>query len=232
MVGVGSPVQAVSLDEPLELVRRAMRGDNKAVRALVQHLTPVLQTRAVRALLRCSRGLLPRDIRQEVEDLVQTAFSILFAGGGKLLFDWDPRRGKSFEGYVAMVADSRLSSVLRTRRGCVWPDDPMEVEELETSARFQIGPEPEIHSREELQLVLRRFREVVSERGYELFVLLFVEERPAEEVSAITGLSVENVHTHKSRLGKLARRVAGEVLTGDNHSFDLVADRRRGKGRR
>lgn len=223
--------QSASHDEPSELVRRAMRGDARAVRALVERLTPILQARAARALLRCSRGLLPRDVRQEVEDLVQTVFSVLFANGGKLFLDWDPERGKSFDGYVSMVADSRLTSVLRTHRGRVWPDDPTEVEDLETSAEFQIGPEPAIVSRDALRLVLRRFREVASDRAYELFVLLYVEERTAEEVSAITGMSVENVHTHKSRLGKLARRVAHEALA-THPPPDIAAPRRGRQGTR
>lgn len=218
--------------EPLELVRRATRGDARAVRALVELLTPILQARAARVLLRYSRGISPRDVRQEVEDLVQIVLSALFANGAKLLFDWDPARGKSFEGYVAMVADCRLASVLRTRRGRVWPDDPMEPEDLESSAEFQIGPEPAIHSREELSLVLRRFREVASARAYELFVLLYVEERTAEEVSAITGMTVENVHTHKSRLGKLARRVAHEVLTQSPPAPDRAAPQRGRTGKR
>lgn len=227
-----SYLHSAPMDEPLELVRRAMQGDAKAVRALLQHLTPILHARAVRALQRCSRGLLPRDVRQEVEDLIQTVYSILFANGGKLLFDWDPSRGKSFENYVALVADTRLSSVLRTQRGRVWPDDPTEVEDLETSAEFQIGPEPEIHSRDELRLILRRFHEVANERHHELFVLLFVEERSAEEVSALTGMSVDNVHAHKSRLGKLARRIAHDVLSCSHQRRDVAAQPRGRQGRR
>jgi RNA polymerase sigma factor (sigma-70 family) len=230
-VGALSYSKTTPGDEPLSLVRRAISGDAKAVRALVQRLTPLLQARAVRALLRCGRGLLPRDVRQEVEDLVQTLFSIFFANGGKLFFDWDPGRGKSFDNYVAMVADCRLASVLRTRRGRVWPDDPMEMEDLESSAEFQIGPEPMIDSREELTLILRRFGEVATERAYELFVMLYVEERSAEEVSEMTGMSVENVHAHKSRLGKLARRVASEVLSSKDAYMEADLRRRRAPGR-
>lgn len=224
--------RSTSAEEPIELVARAARGDQRAIRELVERLTPILQVRAARTLLRYSRGLPPRDVRQEVEDLVQIVLSALFANGAKLLFDWDPERGKSFEGYVAMVADSRLSSVLRTRRGRVWPDDPMDTEDLESSAQFQIGPEPAIHSRDELSLVLRRFREVATPRAYELFVLLYVEERTAEEVSSMTGMTVENVHTHKSRLGKLARRVAHEVLGQSQPPPDMAAPRRGRQGSR
>lgn len=192
------------------------------MRALVGRLTPVIQARAVRALLRCGRGIAPRDVRQEVEDLVQTVFSILFENGGRVFFDWDPARGKSFNGYIALVADSRLCSLLRTRKGRVWPDEPTEEDALESSAEVSLGPEPVVHSREELEIVLRRFREVASERAYEMFVLLYVEERGAEEVSALTGMSVENVHAHKSRLGKLARRVASEVLAEGGYQSGTI----------
>jgi RNA polymerase sigma factor (sigma-70 family) len=230
-VGVFFVAKGTQVDEPLELVRRALRGDTKSVRALVQRLTPVFQARAVRALLRSGRGLLPRDVRQEVEDMVQTLFIIFFANDGKLFFDWDPARGKTFDGYVALVADCRLASVLRTRRGRVWPDDPTEVEVLENSTEIQLGPEPVVHSREELELIMRRFKEVATERGHELFVLLYVEERSAEEVSAITGLSVENVHQHKSRLGKLARRIAHDVLSYPNSAPHSAVRPQRKAGR-
>ena len=236
MVGILSLVKSTfgsspEPEDPLSLVRRAVAGDARAVRALVTRLTPVIQARAARALLRRGRGLSRRDVRQEVEDLVQTVFAALFENGGKLLFDWDPSRGKSFHNYVALVADSRLASLLRTQRGRVWPDDPMDDEALEASAEVLIGPEPVIHSREELDLVMRRFREVVSDRGHELFVMLYVEERSAEEVSRLSGLSVENVHAHKSRLGKLARRVAAEVLSedGDCQSGTIARARPQGK---
>lgn len=223
MVGILSIVRGPPEEDPLDLVRRAQLGDARAVRALVGRLTPVIQARAARALLRCGRGISPRDVRQEVEDLVQTVFSILFENGGKLFFDWDPARGKSFNGYIALVADSRLCSLLRTRRGRVWPDDPTEDEALESSAEVIRGPEPVVDSREELDLLLRRLREVASERAYDLFLLLYVEERSAEEVSAITGMTVENVHAHKSRLGKLARRIASEVLMDGGYQSGTIS---------
>ena len=53
-----------------DLVSRALAVDAAAVRQLVDLLTPVIQRRAARALLRRPRRA-DRDIRQEVEDLAQ-----------------------------------------------------------------------------------------------------------------------------------------------------------------
>lgn len=200
-----------------DLVERATDGNVKAVRALVERMTPILKARAARALVRHCRGLGRRDVGQEVGDLVQLILSVLFENHGKLIFDWDPTRGRSFNNYIAMVADSRIASLLRTRRGQVWPDEPTETDELDDSAEGHCDAESEVGSREELVLIMARFREAAPERAYELFTLLYLEERSAEEVSALFGLSIENVHTHKSRLGKLARRIASDVLWSDVH---------------
>jgi len=49
------------------LVRQALARDRSAIRVIVDALTPVIQARAARALLR--RG--PRDVKAEVEDITQ-----------------------------------------------------------------------------------------------------------------------------------------------------------------
>jgi RNA polymerase sigma factor (sigma-70 family) len=203
------------MDDTSDLIHRATAGDVKAVRALVGRITPIVKARATRALHRHGRGLARRDVGQEVGDLVQLVLSALFQDGGKLVFDWDPERGRSFDNYIALVADSRISSVLRTRRGQVWPDDPTEDEDLEDSSPSQRDAEAAVSSRQELSLILGRLRASAPDRAYHLFTLLYVDEKSAEEVSALVGLSVENVHTHKSRLGKLARRIASEIASHD-----------------
>ena len=64
---------------PPNVVRDALSGDRKALRELVDALTPVIQARVVRALLRRRGQAAGRDIRQEVEDMTQDVFSALFA---------------------------------------------------------------------------------------------------------------------------------------------------------
>jgi RNA polymerase sigma factor (sigma-70 family) len=204
------------VDETLTLVHQAAHGNPRAEKALIERITPILRARATQALTRRGHGRGGRrDVRQEVEDLVQMVFSVLFANHGKLFFEWDPERGKSFDNYVGMIADSRIASTLRTHHG-LWPDEPTEADDLESSAErhsdIPLDPEAEVRSREELAWLLDRVRKAVTQRVYEVFVLLYVEEKSAEEVSELAGISVENVYAYKSRLSKLARRIAEEGL--------------------
>ena len=59
------------------LLEQALAGSQAALSRLVERLTPVIQARAARCLLRTGRGAGPR-LRQELMDLVQQVFLALF----------------------------------------------------------------------------------------------------------------------------------------------------------
>jgi RNA polymerase sigma-70 factor (ECF subfamily) len=200
------------------LVRRAIEGDRPAVRQLVDALTPVIQFRVARALRRRKRAA-GRDPRQEVEDLTQSVFLALFANGGAALRRWDPARGMALPGYVGLLADHEIASILRSRRRNPWTEDPTDEEDdLAGDAPAPAGPEVETLSREALRVVVEGMREKLSERGLELFYLLFVEERPTEEICALTGMSADAIYAWRSRLAKLARQIAAEILSENEGS--------------
>jgi hypothetical protein len=56
-------------DSTTELLGAALAGQRAAVRALADHLTPVVQARVARVLLRRERGATGRDARQDVESV-------------------------------------------------------------------------------------------------------------------------------------------------------------------
>jgi len=199
----------------LALVRRAIDGDRQAVRQLVDALTPVIQIRVARALRRWRRAAWGRDVRQEVEDLTQSVFLALFANGGQALRRWEPERGLSLPAFVGLLADHEITSILRSRRRSPWTEDPTADEDLDEGARVDAGRGPELAalSRETLRALVDRLREKLSDRGLELFYLLFVEERSTEEVCAAAGLTPDAVYAWRSRLARLTRQIAADLLS-------------------
>lgn len=208
------------------LVARALGGERLAVRALVDALTPVVQMRVARALRRRRGAALGRDVRQELEDLTQSVFLAIFANGGQALRKWDPARGSSLEGFVGLLADHEIASILRSRRRSPWTEDPTAEEDLaEDAPAGDVGPEVETLSREALRTIVDRLRERLSERGLDLFFSLFVEERSTEEVCADTGLSPDAVYAWRSRIGKLVRQIAADLVS-ENEASDRRSPRR------
>ncbi|WP_437927976.1 hypothetical protein WMF37_01640 [Sorangium sp. So ce291] len=195
------------------LIARAMAGERSALRELVDLLTPTIQERAVRALFRRRRAAGDRDVRQEVEDMTQTVFLSLFSDGGRTLRQWDGARGLSLPGFVGLVAEREVTSILRSRRRNPWTEAPTEDDTLDQGVSEAAGPEPAMISRDTFEAIARRLRERLSERGLELFYLLLVDERSTEDVCAITGMTADAVYAWRSRLARQVRAIAAELAT-------------------
>jgi RNA polymerase sigma-70 factor, ECF subfamily len=191
-------------------LRRALAGDEHALDRLVRTLTPVIQGRVARGLLLRRTGPASgRNIRQEVEDLTQEIFLVLFADGGKVLRSWQPDRGLSLSNFVGLVAERQTASILRSGKRSPWKEDPTLPEDFTQAAR-ESGPEEITASREQLKLLLHRLTEELSPLGRHLFDLLFLRELPIEEVTRQTGMTPDAVYKWRSRLRRLACRLLGE----------------------
>jgi RNA polymerase sigma factor (sigma-70 family) len=194
-----------------DLVERALAGEPDALERLVAILTPVVQARVARTLLLRRRGAAAgRDVRQEVEDLSQDVFLLLFAEGGKVLRSWQPERGLSLANFVGLVAERRTASVLRSGRRSPWQEDPTLPADLDRAAP-ESGPEEIAASREQLRILQCRLTEELSPLGRHLFDLLFLRELEPADVAAQTGLSLAAVYQWRSRLRVLARRLLAET---------------------
>jgi RNA polymerase sigma factor (sigma-70 family) len=193
-------------------VRRALAGDEPALTRLVRTLTPVIQSRVARSLLLRRTGTAAgRNIRQEVEDIVQEIFLVLFAEEGRVLRSWQPERGLSLLNFVGLVAERQTASILRSGKRSPWKEDPTLVEDMDQAAPTpESGPEEAAASREQLKLLLHRLTVELSPLGRHLFDLLFLRELPLEEVTRETGLSSDAVYAWRSRLRRLARRLLDE----------------------
>ncbi|MFL6203532.1 MAG: RNA polymerase sigma factor [Thermoanaerobaculia bacterium] len=197
-------------EDSSDLVQRALGGDQTALTRLVDRLTPVIQARVVRTLLaHRSRLGSGRDVRQEVEDLSQEVFLSLFVKEAHVLRSWQSERGLSLENFVGLVAERQVISILRGRRN-PWKDDPSPAEELDVRAP-ESSPEDDLATREQLSLLLERLREELSPLGYQIFVLLFVQEMSVLETMAATGLSAVAVYKWRSRLRRLAPQLLADL---------------------
>jgi RNA polymerase sigma-70 factor, ECF subfamily len=198
-----------------ELVQRALAGEGEAFRPLVDALCPVVQARVARVILRSAAGRKQgRDLRQEVEDFTQEVFAALFADGARALRAWDPARGLSLVNFVGLLAEHQAASILRSGRRSPWTEEPMMHEDLDRSVGTAAAGDVRVDSRDMLERLLERLREELSPRGFMLFQLLLVEEHPADAVARDLGMSLDAVYAWRSRLGKLVRRLAGELESG------------------
>lgn len=190
------------------VVRDALSGDRQALRLFVGAMTPIIQSRVVRALRR--RGPSGRDVRQEVEDLTQDVFNALFAGEGRALRAWDPARGMSLANFVGLIAERQVASVLRSGRKNPWRDIPEELDEIEPMTELVPDAEPQFESRRELERLLDRLRASLSPRGLELFQRLYVDGEAVEDVALRMGMTRDAIYAWRNRVGKLLRTWSAE----------------------
>lgn len=212
-------------DRARAALRGALEGDREALEGLVEALTPVIQARVARALLRRRGSANGRDVRQEIEDLTQEVFLALFAKDAKVLRAWSPERGASLLNFVGLVAEREVASVLRSGRRSPWTEDPTLDEGLERASAVSEGPEPAVQSRELLEALLDGLRARLSPKGLGLFHRLFVDQGTVEEVSAETGMTADALYAWRSRLGRVVRELAAELMSEDRPS-----QRRSGRG--
>ena len=199
------------MDRERERVSSALAGDAAAVDWLVALLSPVIQRRVARALLRRAGG--GRSTRQEVEDLTQEVFLALFDNGGNVLRSWEPDRGMSLSNFVGLVAEREVASILRSGRRSPWTEDPTLSEELERASDDAPGPEARMVSQQILAALLDHVRATLSPKGLDLFERIYVREESVETVCSATGMSHHAVYAWRSRLGKLVREFVAEQMS-------------------
>ena len=206
------------------LVGRAIAREPEAVRALVRALGPVVQGRVAKGLFRRRGGSSQgRDVAQEVEDLSQEIFLSLFENDARALRAWDPARGP-LGGLVALIADHHVQSVFRSGKRRPWSADLDVLPEPDAAEAESRSPEAKVASAEALEVLLDRLRAELSPKGFDVFVRLYVEEQSIEAVAADLAMTADALYAWRSRLSKLAKRLARE-LDGAPVS-DSAAERR------
>lgn len=196
-------MSGVALHPDLQLVRAAVTGDRGSARSLIQRLEPTVQARIAWVLRNTRSGQVHR--RQDLEDLVQEVFVGLFARGGRDLQRWVPERGLTLDGFVALLAQRRVISILRSRRR-----NPFQVvlalmreQEPEEAPAVDQG----LAAREQLEKTLQRLGERLSPLGWQMFQRIFVSGQDVDIICRDTGLSIQAVYQWRSRLRGLLRRI-------------------------
>jgi DNA-directed RNA polymerase specialized sigma24 family protein len=192
---------------------RFLISDKSKEKLLIDAISPIVRFRVARTISRRLRKRPYFISSEDVDEIAQEVMALLFASNSRLLHAWDSCRGLSFNNYVGLVAERSASRILRVRLrrgeggldtvpGCVSDS------EVEDSVP---GPEDVFATREYSQIVVRRILNQLSPFGGELFELLVIKDRAVEDVCELMSLSREATYTWRSRLAKLARRVAKEV---------------------
>jgi DNA-directed RNA polymerase specialized sigma24 family protein len=192
-------------DALVALVQRANAGDRAALRRLIEEvLSPVVQARVARVLLRRSAGRW--DARQAMKDLAQQVFVHVFET--RALARWDPARG-SLQSFVGLIAENFVRSILRSRVQSPFTLVPTDDEKLELHLPGGDGHEEVVITRD----ALRQLDEAFDDAELDEFYLFFIDERSIEDVCALTGKSRDAVYKQRQRLRDKARQILGATMS-------------------
>lgn len=191
------------------LIRRALERDAELCAQLIEYLTPIIRQRVTRALR--ARGASGSGMVGgcDLDDATQHVFEYLFASNGRALCTWDPDRGSGLKGFVVMVADRQVCSLLR-RKHC---RPGVEMAAHETIANTQSPcPDPDraADARDRLDKLMRGLKSALTERGFHVCVEMFVQERSTQELQASLGMSRDALYAWRSRIRRTAVEVADQ----------------------
>ena len=198
-------------------LKEVISGSRIALSSFVEYISPVIQARIARSLLKYKQQSSGRDIRQEVEDLTQEMFVILFDRQAKILRSWQPEKGLSLKNFVGLVTERQIASIMRTGKRNPWKEDPTLSEDMEreTSVKPEgsADAEGQVVSRNMLDLLFEKLKEELSPLGLQLFYLIFVHEKTVKEVCDEMQMSSDAVYAWKSRLGKLSKKLLKNIMS-------------------
>lgn len=195
-----------------EQLEKVLSGDKRSLNAFVDAMTPIIQARVARCLLRGSA----RDLSRDVEDHTQDVFMHLFADDARALRQWREEGGLSLANFVGLIAERRTISALRSGKRNPWREDtPLEAHH--DQGRADSGPAEEVARLDAIAALFELLRQRLSPLGWQLFQLLYVQEKSVNEVRAATGLRADAVYAWRSRLRRTARECrvtldSGEVI--------------------
>ena len=194
----------------VELKHCLGQGEPGAAR-LVGHLRPILHARIARVLLRRGQTA-TTNLREEIQELIQDVFVVLFEHDARVLSRWDPAQGMSLENYVGLVAERRVSSILRDRSRIkrAAEEESLDGDRSELRDRTP-GHGSELEDRQMLRLLLSRIQQRSSPVGWKVFQMRFIQELDIDEISDETGMSPDAIYASVSRTRRLARHLKLEL---------------------
>jgi RNA polymerase sigma factor (sigma-70 family) len=187
----------VSAERDAELVEKVLIGDQRAKKELVERLSPLI-VGCVKRLNVKNRSFL-----YEERDFAQEIWARLFVDDGKLLKQYDSRRGVSLKGYFIMVIQREIGNQLQKERALKRGRNvTIDLEEDDDTPVEQDTPEQYMEARELAQQLDQRLRCVLSERGMNVLHTVFREGADPSEIAKNLKVSVQVVYNwlHKIRI--------------------------------
>ena len=188
-----------------------------AVVGLIAHLAPVIFARVASVVSRASASRSSADLRQEIEDQVQSTFVELFERRWCLLRRWDPTAGVSLRSWVGRLARLRALDAIRARRRGPWRAPPHEPEVFERIAHNRKNPEEVWAAQEVWRETRRRVLAEQSDLGRRMFELLIEQGLSTDEVRQHTARSDAAIFQWRRRLRNSIRREMREVTSVRPH---------------
>ena len=196
-----------------QTLETALSGDKAAMRALVEHLTPVIQARVAKAIMVGARSYGRDRIQEEVADMTQEVFVALLNQNARILRNWDPDKGLSLRNFAGLVAHRQALSILRTGKRNPFTEDPTLHVDFEHLTPQDETLESATVSRDLLRQVFRRMEEQLSPLGQTLFNMIVIQELDVSEVAKTTQMTDAAVYAWRSRLAKHLKREYASLLS-------------------
>jgi DNA-directed RNA polymerase specialized sigma24 family protein len=198
-------------------VLAAIAGDELAIRDLVRELTPVIQSRVARVLVRTRGASAGSVLRQDVLDVSQQVFERLFADNGMILRTWNREAGLSLMAFVGLIAERDAVTVVRSRKLNPTTEAPTDDAALE-STLAHVDIEGVMLTRSVVRVLVERLERALSPLGVRVFRALFVDERDVESAGKELGLSAEAIYQWRTRIRQTARQLAAELHHEETHA--------------
>lgn len=193
----------------LELIQLALAGDRNAQEILVKELTPTLQWEVGKMLRKWRTGpAASRNLAQEVGDLVQETWSMLFERDAKVLREWDPSV-LPLEAWAGYLARTKTAQVLRSPRA-QWREEPISPVDLPEET-YAESHEREFWAREKLKAIYLCLAAKFKPADHLLFDLLFIQEKAVATISELLDRSREAIYQWRSRLSRRAKECDEKV---------------------
>lgn len=193
-----------------ELIRRALGGDEESLDELFDEISSPIHRSVACMLRRWRKGASSaRQVRQEVEDLVQEVLLHLFEKDGKALLAWDPAVA-DLTTYVGHIARSRAAMVLRSPRS-PWREHPV-ADDAVPEEPDSANPEHEAAVRDLWRQIYLCLAAKFKPRDFLLFRQLVVGQEKAKAAAEQLGEKLNNIHKWLSRIRGRARDCREHVM--------------------
>lgn len=213
-----SPPEPDPWDRPAYAAERlalALGGDATALSELVRALQPAVQQEIgwlLRERVGQARG---RNVRQELQDLLQEVFYALFQDDAQALRAWRPEGGRSLRRFVRWFARHQALVILRPGPRNPWRLDPAEPSRLADHLLDEIDAERQYGSQELLEQLAERLRQTLDARRLRAFRLMFIEDLSPEDIGTQLDMTTQAVYALRHRLREHVRELVADLL-GEN----------------